>query len=287
MSLKVVLAPLYGSPVDDAVLQFAGQVAAQLGAHVDAFFADTDPLQQPLFITSPEGAFPYKEWYDAMAELNRKRRQRATEAFDRWLSAAGIARADAAVAGGTASASLATVGGPLTDVIGSRALTADLVVAPLPGREADSHLTAVEVALFQSGRPVLLAPAEKQAALLGGGTAVVAWKECIEAAHALSSALPLLQRARETVVLQVNPSPQQAAIERVLAYLKWHGVNARPHSIESGEDAGVALLAEAQRLRAGLLVLGAYSHSRAREVIFGGVTRHVLREATLPVWFAR
>jgi nucleotide-binding universal stress UspA family protein len=284
---KVILVPLYGTASDTRTLQHAGAVLQRGGGHIDALFAELDPLQQPLLIASPDGTFPYKEWYDAMAELNKARRTKATHAFEQWLAQSGIAKASAAANKPGCTAVLEVTPGPLADIISTRALTSDFIVAALPGLDADLHLTIVEIALFQSGRPTLLVPAGDAPPPPADAPVVVAWKSVVEAGHALSSALPLLRDARETIVVQAGSKTDEASAARVLTYLARHGIKARASTIDGGDNAGHALLEESKRLGAGLLVLGAYSHNRAREIIFGGVTRHVLQHATIPVWFSR
>ncbi len=285
---KTILVPLYGTKTDPRTLQYAGAVARRCGAHIDALFAELDPLQQPLLIASPDGTFPYKEWYDAMAELNKLRRTKAVNAFDQWLAQSGIPRVPAPGDMKSCSTALEVTAGPLAEIISDRALTSDFVIAALPGSETDLHMTITEVTLFQSGRPVLLVPPGDASPPPAEAPVVVAWKNTVEAGRALSSALPLMRDARETVILQAGHDAAKAVpVDRVLAYLSRHGINARGAAVEAGDNAGAALLSEAARLGAGLLVLGAYSHSRAREIIFGGVTRHVLQHATIPVWFAR
>ena len=78
----------------------------------------------------------------------------------------------------------------------------------------------------------------------------------------------------------------ETSLEAAAAMLRRHGVNVHPHKVDEPDgNAGEVLLAQAAAHGADLLVMGAYGHTRLREMVFGGATRHVLREATLPVLF--
>jgi nucleotide-binding universal stress UspA family protein len=144
----------------------------------------------------------------------------------------------------------------------------------------------LDSALFDSGRPVLIAPPAAPAAL--GSTVVIAWNGSTETARVIAFALPVLKRAEDVVVLTVEgsgvPGPSG---EDVAAYLAGHAVRARTLAAEPGKrTAGEAILAEAEALGADLLVKGAFTQSRLRQIIFGGATRHILENANIPVFMA-
>lgn len=119
---------------------------------------------------------------------------------------------------------------------------------------------------------------------------VIAWNGTFEATHALHNALPLIQLAREVVLINGEihtPYDNQVGVTEPdpIVYLMHHGVAARPHYIRvTAEEAGGALLQKARDIRADLLVMGAYGHSRIRERVLGGATRHVLAHADMPLF---
>jgi nucleotide-binding universal stress UspA family protein len=89
------------------------------------------------------------------------------------------------------------------------------------------------------------------------------------------------------VILCAIGDKAAASLEAAAAMLRRHGLTVQPHKVvEPDGNAGEVLLAQAAAHAADLLVMGAYGHTRLREMVFGGATRHVLREATLPVLFA-
>ena len=148
-----------------------------------------------------------------------------------------------------------------------------------------SHDT-VQAALLETGRPMLLTPPAVPDAL--GDVVLLAWNVSPQAARAVASAMPFLQSAARVVVMSVGNGPEPAPSAAELAgALAWHGIAAEVRHIEQGSRrVRDILLAEATALAADLLVIGAYSHSRMRQVVFGGVTEHMLDHAELPVLMA-
>ena len=172
------------------------------------------------------------------------------------------------------------------------AFASDLLV--LAQIEPDNRLQAqvpvdfVPTVLIETGKPAVVLPAGFKADRIGG-TVLIAWKPTASSARAVSAALPLLRLAERVHVAtwedahdldRNNPLP----IER---YLQRHGITVTVHQggRPSG-DTGELLLALAADVHADLLVMGCYGHSRMREWILGGVTRSVLRAATLPLLMA-
>jgi nucleotide-binding universal stress UspA family protein len=145
--------------------------------------------------------------------------------------------------------------------------------------------------VLSTGRPVLLIP---YAGRFGAGfkRALIAWNGTSEAARAVSDALPLLTRAEAVEVISFDPpgglEQGRAPGHDVALWLARHGVNVTVAVQPSGgEDVGALLLSRADDFGAQLLVMGAYGHSRMREMVLGGVTRTVLGSATVPVLMSR
>ena len=149
------------------------------------------------------------------------------------------------------------------------------------------HDRAIESCLFESGRPILLAPplAPRQIAT----NVLIAWNCSTEQARAIALAMPLLQKAARVTVLTVVggtgvPGP---SAEQLIRYLRCNGVAAESMRVElDGRSTGEVILASAQSLGCDLLIKGAYTQSRLRQMIFGGATQHVLANAGLPVLLA-
>jgi len=144
-----------------------------------------------------------------------------------------------------------------------------------------------EYVVLNCGRPVLLVPKAGEFESVGSRP-LIAWNGSMEAARAITAAIPLLKRANKVTVAlfdaQVgdNGHGEEPGADIAL-YLARHGVKVEVQRNRSPIDAGKAILSLATDLNADLLVMGAYGHSRFREVMLGGATRTVLATMTLPV----
>ena len=175
------------------------------------------------------------------------------------------------------------------DALGCRGRAFDLTVVSKAGSRRDEpRMATVESALFDSGRPVLIVPPSAPEPPALGDTIVVSWNGSTETARAVSFAMPFLVRARQVTVLTVKGALVDGPSgEQIAAMLRLHGVpaTALPREDER-RSPGATILAQAQELGADLLVKGAYTQSRIRELIFGGATRHILEHTDLPVLIA-
>lgn len=188
--------------------------------------------------------------------------------------------------------SVVTQLGALTDVVGSRARYSDLVILPLPyGADRSVVDEAVtEAALFEGMAPVLIVPPS------GMKTAdpkrvMIAWNQSREALVAARRAMPFLRRAETVQIVVVDPpthGPERSDPGGMLCQmLVRHGVKAEVSVLARTLPRVSEVLArQARDFDAGLLVMGAYGHSRFREAILGGATRDTLEHAELPVFLA-
>ena len=174
------------------------------------------------------------------------------------------------------------------DFVGSYGRVFDVIVLSRPGaNETFVHNRALYSGLFESGRPVLLAPPAPPPQI--ATNVLIAWNRSTEQARAISLAMPLLQKAKRVTVLTVIggtevPGP---SAEQLIHYLQRNGIAAEPMSVGlDGKNTGQTILAAAQSTGCDLLVKGAYTQSRLRQMIFGGATRHVLENAEIPVLLA-
>ncbi|SFQ60542.1 Nucleotide-binding universal stress protein, UspA family [Variovorax sp. OK605] len=182
-------------------------------------------------------------------------------------------------------------GEPVIERFVQRALTCDLMVlGQRDTRDAsgfDVPVDFIEAVVLASGKPALVVPLSGSASPKPEKV-LVAWRATRESAHALSAALPLLQSAEEVhLVAAAGPDDPVPPMLALRIFLRMHGIERmHEHRTLQERNAGEALLRLATRVGAGLLVMGAYGHSRARELVLGGATRTVLADATVPVWMA-
>lgn len=284
MPIRKVLLPLTGTAAGAAALATAWMAARMFRAHLECLHVRLDSRQvAPLAGEGLSGAM-IEEMMQASERESGERANAARALFDRFVAQHGIAADPAPSQAPEATAGFVAVVGREDDTVAQLARLADLTVVPHP--EADEDLSssdALHAVLFDSGRPVLIAPQTAPATL--GSRIAVAWNGTAESTAALMAARPWLRQAQAVRVLASDEyyrrGPRAPAL---LEYLALHGIAAEVERFGSiDRDVGAGLLAAARAFEADLLTMGAYSHSRIRQLILGGVTRHVLEHATLPV----
>lgn len=170
--------------------------------------------------------------------------------------------------------------------LASRARVADLCVVAKAGKDGSvSGFDVMEEIIFQSGRPVLWIEGS-HALQKFPEKIVIAWNGSKEAVRAISAAMPILRQAKLVTVISIGDLAYGSQPpEHLVSYLKLHGVHAT--YINVGLNKGVhpeeEFMAQAKKNKADLIVMGAYSHNRWREVILGGFTRHMLKNSHIPL----
>ena len=160
------------------------------------------------------------------------------------------------------------------------------VISRLDAESTGLHRRAIESALFESGRPVLLAPPVPGRQL--GTNALIAWNCSTEQARTMADAMPFLKEAVRVTICTVEGATVAGPSGEQMAHsLKMNGIAAEPITLKAGKrNAGETLLAKAEELGCDLIVKGAYTQSRLRQMIFGGTTRHIHANAKLPMLMA-
>lgn len=170
--------------------------------------------------------------------------------------------------------------------VASYARIYDVTVLGRPGAErGDPRMATAEALIFESGRPIILAPPKAPANF--GDTIVISWNRSTETARSVALAMPLLKKAKKIYVLTVeNFMVEGPAGEDCAARLANHGIAVEAVTRPAGRTPGEAVLEHAAALGADLLIKGAFTQSRLRQMIFGGPTAHIMANATLPVFMA-
>ena len=171
------------------------------------------------------------------------------------------------------------------ELLGSYGRAFDLTCVGQP-RSKGSAITTLEAALFDSGGPILIAPREQ--GMTVGDTILIAWNGSNETARTIAFSKPLLRRASRVVILAddggLNHRPSGDLVRR---RLERNGIASELVLLQNGRiRSGDAILDKAEAMGCDLLVKGAYTQSRIRQMIFGGATNHVLAQADMPVFMA-
>lgn len=284
--LRVVLCPLSGLAGDAGVLATAAALAKMAPVHIRVMHAAPDPREAIPFIG--EGASgPLVEQVMTAAKRDIEVRSAASKAsYDAWAQSTGFPVATTPSATGT-SIAWQEVTGAEDDQVSRMGRLADLIIVAQPSK-GDPVAAAIvfEAALIDTKKPVMLAPVGAEARL-GSGVALIAWNGSPEAARAVKNALPMLPKMREVHVFSAAEKAGAIGADAIVDYLAWHGIKCgTPILADKAAATGARVLQEADRIGAGLLVMGAYTHSRMRQLIFGGVTSHVLANSKIATLMA-
>jgi nucleotide-binding universal stress UspA family protein len=277
LGMKTILIPTEDHDAMASVLEAARLVAREFGSHMEGFAvrpsAGTYVTVEPVSSLAISGAF----------EGDTADQSRAQ--FESFMQSHSVPQADREPA-------IYSYGWPRAEAaedafIGSHGRNFDLIVLGRPGPAPENpRMPPLEAALFDSGRPVLIVPQAAPQTL--ARNVMVAWNRSTQQARTNTFALPLLRLAEQVTVLMVEggtvagPSAEEAA-----RHLRQNGIKAAALTVKRGtRTPGEAILDHAASLGCDLLVKTAYTQSRLRQMIFGGVTRHILANATLPVLMA-
>ncbi|MGA8259411.1 MAG: universal stress protein [Arenicellales bacterium] len=280
--MKTILLPFRSAEPPRTAMESAYSVAVRFGSYIEGLF-----VRQPPPIVSGEGITIPGEYLADLAEETRRLSERAREHFTRFMADKNVPLSDVRLSSDKPSAGWSDVEGPGHQVVGEYGRLFDLIVVGCAPSEATVDRDVLcEAALFDSGRPVLVAAAEPPATL--GETVVVAWNGSTETARTIGLGMPFLLGAKKVVVLTVEgatvPGPSAG---QVADHLVRNDVKAEPRTVQAdSRAAGEAILAECREAGADLLLKGAFTHSRLRQLIFGGATSHILAHADLPVFMA-
>lgn len=288
MAIREILLPLNSLATGEAGLGIAMTIAGKWNAHVTALHVLAD--SRDLIPLAGEGMS------GAMIEemmLASERESRAQALAFRAMFERAAQRWDVAVDQphyglDHVTASFVEIAGNEEDVVAQRARLADLTVVPHP-RASDEVPSSdtLHAVLFDSGRPVLIVPGRAVATI--GKRVCLAWNGTAESAEAVLAAMTWMHQAEAVRILSAEGYQRRGpAAPSLAAYLALHGVAADIEMFPPVRNSvGAGLLEAAQRFDCDLLSMGAYSRSRLRQLILGGVTRHVLESATIPVLMTR
>lgn len=257
----------------DAAHEARLRAARALATRFEAALVGMHVLPPPIVPASYGDALIYAadELFEAQREASREVHAKARTAFEQ-------------ICGSGADRTFESADGDPGRLLARSARAADLVLISHAEVPALGVQGTVEQVVSGAGVPVLMLP---QAAPETVGQVVISgWNGSREATRALHAALPFLAAAERVLLCAIGSAPEPG-LEDAAAMLRRHGVVVQARQIDRPDGAaGEVLLHEAGALGADLLVMGAYGHARLREMVFGGATRHVLREARLPVLFS-
>lgn len=275
MSLKNLLVHLDPSDEGELRLDYSLRLASVHEASVTGLYVDSG-LMFPALVDAP----PSPVLVEHLDEERRARAEQAEALFERVTASADV------------SCHWCSDHGELVATLARHGHFADLIVV---GQSSERDAKVVIGGLpdgvaLSSGRPVLVVPSA-DAPNTFGERILIAWRRKREAVRAVHDALPLLEKAQEVDVVYVGAQGEADAehvgAAQLCAHLISHGVAAKARTLAGGDvDVGDVLLAHAGECGHDMIVMGAYGHSRLREIVLGGTTRHVLRAMSVPVFMS-
>lgn len=293
--LKNLLAPFGGRDDEANALEVAFSLAEVFAAQVQVLHVSPDPknFMAAAYVGMGVPAPSFDSITKDIEKHNEANQKSAKEKYQKAIEEHIIDHDDEVVSSDRASTSFRTAIGNAGDIVAIKGRLADLIIMSRTIKEVSiDYESAMIGALFNTGRPVLFIPPgdiHKDIDL----RVVIAWNGSAQAARAVASAMPLLRRslnATKVYALTVNTGESKnfpITPQELCLYLKQHGIEAE---IILADDKGLAtpveILSEAKTLDAGMIVMGAFSHSRMREMILGGVTNFMLDNADIPVFMA-
>ena len=274
MSIKTILVYLPSEKNAATILEPTLKIAGERSAHVIGLHLTPD---LPVY-----GEFPAEVSDEVIARLQKAGRDAAAGAkrvFDESMQKSPVSHEWRCFTASYAAG---------TDLIAQQGRTADLIVCGKPSDDIpDAWNDFSETAILRSGRPVLIVPGAKPLKTIGEHV-VIAWNDTREATRAVFDSLDFLKKAATIrAVTLIEKESQRAAAETLgadlIANLARHEIKASLDvSYASSGSAGEAILSRLLEEGCDLLIMGGYSRSRFREMIFGGASRDILRDTWVP-----
>jgi nucleotide-binding universal stress UspA family protein len=284
MTMKTILIPIEESDGLASMLETALMAAKEFGSYIEGLYYQ--PTSAGAMVVAGEGlVVTTPELVESVERQDRNRRERVRAQFSSFMERKGVplvsptnAMVDGPVAAWVEEES------PNSEIVGTRSRVFDITVVARPVKGANiAAMSILEAALFEGGRPILIAPPTAPTKM--GDNVVIAWNGSTETARTVAFAMPFLLKASKVTVISMLgfgvAGPSTADVAR---QLQRNGIPATWKDYQTRDRrAGPAFLEEAAALGADLLVKGAYTQSRVRQMIFGGATDRILSNAELPV----
>ncbi|HET8749160.1 MAG TPA: universal stress protein [Sphingomicrobium sp.] len=271
--IKSILFHVHQDKALTARLQIALTIARAHGAHLQCLHVT--PIEAYTVMDLYGGAFVNSQIAEALEESATKL-QREVESE--------LANEDV-------SWDYEEVLGELVPRLVQRAALSDLLITGREPRQREFGGPAITLLgdLLQRSRTPLLVVGEENERFDPFGPAVIAWNGSYEAANAVRNAVPLLRTASEVRVIRFTEDKEELfQSNRLLEYLSRHGIHAEVETLsppKAGIDVGLVEYATGRK--ATMIVMGGYSHSRAGQFLFGGVTRRLLKSCAVPLFLSR
>ena len=285
MTIATVLALVTDEGESESTLKTAVAIGQKFEAYVEALHVRTAPESVIPVVAEGMAAESVHVLLEGARSSTAERAERAHRLFQNVAleMSLPLTKVDAEPEVGRFSTAWCEMTGIESREIVRRGRLFDLTVLARPHDGYDqTSSTALSAALFEMGRPVLIAPLETPATV--GQRLMLAWNDTREAAQGAWAAMPFAAKADEVTVVSVTEANSSVDPDELVRALARHGIAAAGKALDrSKASVGESLLAAADERKCDLLVMGAYGHSRLQELILGGATKHLLKHAQIPL----
>ncbi|WP_417451810.1 universal stress protein [Kordiimonas sp.] len=284
--MKSILLPLTHTIEAATITRIASELALQGQGSLTGLFIRPDPRMAIPFMGEGLTAEMIQHLCDTAETEGKANAAKAETAFREAVNRQGLKLLDTGERAEGGRARWRVVTGQINDHAGRSARTSDLTVCLQPDGDAPDSDDIFHDLIFRSGRSVLMVPGSYTGSV--GRHVMIAWNGRAEGARAVGGAIPLLLGAEKVTIVQIGDiDPVRPDFEDLEDYLEEYGITATTRNdTDKGESIGNQLLETATKIDADCIVLGAYSHSRWREMVLGGATRHIVSKSKLPIFMS-
>lgn len=280
--MKRIFVPILGDDKDKIALKGAANFASREGAHIDVRLVLRNPADVLPYVGEGIGATEIEKVLEQARKNTDKLEEISQKTFKSWCKDNKI-DIKANFDFGTSSAHFSVNKGQLPASIVPFAQLADLSIYAVSNE--NDHADRREIflaAVFESGRPALIVPQNVPDQI--GTSIVLAWNASTESARAVAESMVLLKNAEAVYVVTVDDENDEFQGAELAGTLRQNGISASSVNVkDTGTGVSATLASEAEKVGANMIILGAYSHTRLREMIFGGVTQDFQDNPTIPV----
>lgn len=281
MGIQTIMVPIRGDGKGTSVMDHAHAVAKKFNAHIDIIHARARPQDMMPYGVLMTAAMK-QTILDASKAQAETEELRVREMFDEYCERMDLNLVDcnAANQGGN-TVCWREITGKQADLIGVHGRIVDLIIVPKP--DGDLGLNTLEAALMTTGTRTLMCP-DKPVGNVGDRIAI-AWNGSAEAARVIKATLPFLKQASSVSIITNDVDGKSSGVPTadLQLVLRRHGVETDVLTFGGSDDIGARILGTIGAVSADLLIMGAYSHSRRREMVLGGATHEIIEQAQLPV----
>ncbi|MDA0655375.1 MAG: universal stress protein [Proteobacteria bacterium] len=288
MTMKTILVPIEESDGLDSILETALLTANIFGSYVEGLYYQ--PTAASAMVVAGEGlVVTTPELVESVEQQDRERREQVHKQFEDFMSKKGVIIGPPELPQKSPRANWIEDESPNSETVGSRSRVFDMTVVARPKKGSNiAAMSILEAALFEGGKPILIAPPEAPRKL--DEHLAIAWNGSTETARTIAFSMPFINRAKKVTIITVEnfgvPGPSAQELAR---QLERNGIEIEmdyKHVDRAKDSTGKIILDEVKSIGADLLIKGAYTQSRIRQIIFGGATDYILWNAEVPVLMA-